>query len=45
MEDGLVGVFEEALMKEVGSAPAAMDPVLVFTAALGDRSPALVTLR
>ena len=26
-------------MNEVGPAPAAMDPVLVFAAALGDRGP------
>ena len=44
MENGLVGVFEEALMEEVGPAPAAMDPVLVFAAALGDRSNAAVLL-
>ena len=44
MEDGLVGVFEEALMKEVGPGPAAMDPVLVFAAALGDRGNAAILL-
>ena len=38
MEDGLVGVFEEALMDEVWPGPAAVDPVLVFTAALGHGS-------
>ena len=44
MENGLVGVFEKALMQEVGPAPAAMDPVLVFAAALGDRGNAAVLL-
>jgi len=43
-QDGLVGVFKEALMDEVGPAPAAMDPVLVFAAALGDWGPAAAGL-
>jgi hypothetical protein len=44
MEERLVGVLKEALMDEVGPAPAAMDPVLVFAAALGDRGNAAVSL-
>ena len=44
MEDRLVGVLEEALMDEVRPTPAAMDPVLVFAAALGDRGNAAVLL-
>ena len=28
VQDGLIGVLEEALMDEVGPAPTAMDPVL-----------------
>ena len=44
MENGLVGGLEEALMQEVGPTPAAMDPVLVFTAAFGDRGNAAVLL-
>jgi hypothetical protein len=30
VQDGLVSVLEEALMEEVGPAPAAVNPVLVF---------------
>src|ERR1700687_5787298 len=37
VEDRLAGVFEEALMDEVGPGPAAMDPVLVFAAFLRNR--------
>jgi hypothetical protein len=38
VQDRLVGILEEALVNEVGSAPTAMNPMLVFAAALGDRS-------
>ncbi len=44
MENRLVGVLEEALMEEVRPAPAAVDPVLAFAAALGDRGDAAVLL-
>ena len=44
MEDRLVGVLKEALMDEVGPAPAPMNPVLIFAAFLGDRSDAAILL-
>jgi hypothetical protein len=44
VRERLVGVLGEALMKEVGSALAAMDPVLVFATGLRDRGNAAVLL-
>jgi hypothetical protein len=40
----LAGVFEEGLVEEVRAGPAAMDPVLVLAALLGDRGDAAVLL-
>lgn len=40
----LAGILEEALMSEVGTAPATMNPVLVLATALGHRSDATVLL-
>ena len=37
VQGGLAGILEEGLVQEVGPGPAAMDPVLIFTAFFSDR--------
>src|SRR4051812_34510350 len=44
VEHRLISVFEEALMNEMGSTPAPMDPVLIFAATLGEWSNAAILL-